>query len=119
MKNKRSIYLLILLWAFGMALLGQTMQVRAAENAKGRNCPMQFGWTSFQLGEHGEGVGLVDYPCDFAVPPVLVVSPAQGQGTFSVGQFQANSLTGGEGSVAVVGGTPEAWVTFSWVAGGP
>lgn len=80
-------------------------------------CPTQFGLVTFQLGAHGEGIGEVVYGCPFAEPPVLVVSPAQGQGSFEGGRFQANSLTGAVGSVAVIDGTPGAWVTFAWVAG--
>lgn len=79
--------------------------------------PTQMGYVTFQLGDHGEGIGQITYPCKFSAPPVLIVSPAQGQGTFSVIQFQANSLTGEVGSVAVVGGSPGAEVTFAWVAG--
>lgn len=82
-------------------------------------CPAQYGYITFQLGEHGEGIGPIIYPCKFSRPPVLIVSPAQGQGTFHVTQFQANSLTETEGSVAVINGSPGAYVTFAWVASVP
>ncbi len=80
-------------------------------------CPTQMGYVTFQLGEHGEGIGQITYPCKFSAPPVLIVSPAQGQGTFNVGQFQGNSLTNEVGSVAVIGGSPGEFVTFAWIAG--
>ena len=81
-----------------------------------RTCPnVQAGWVSVTIGESGAEIIEVVYPCPFADLPVLGVSPAQGQGSFWVDTFQANSLTGAVGSIALLG-TPGQVVTFSWLA---
>lgn len=113
MRNLRIIYVGLLL-SLVLVLIGLISTASAAPK-----CPAQYGYISFQLGSHGEGIGQIIYPCKFSAPPVLIVSPAQGQGTFSVTQFQGNSLTEKEGSIAVINGSPGAWVTFAWVASTP
>lgn len=81
-------------------------------------CPqVQVGTVTAQLSPEGYTIILVDYACNWEVPPVLVASPT-GQGSLWVARFEANSLTGGEGSIAVMG-EPGQMVSFSWIAVAP
>ncbi len=107
--NKKRFFLLSLLVLLIMLLQGAT-----PGPIKTLKCPtVQAGTVSGELSPEGYTVLLVDYPCDWLTPPVLVVSPS-GQGSFWVERFEGNSLTGAEGSVAVYG-APGAPVMFSWV----
>lgn len=67
------------------------------------------------LDEYGNTILEVTYPCAFDEMPVLVVSPAQSEGTLRVMNFSANSLTGAVGSIQVQG-LPGWAVTFAWTA---
>lgn len=81
-------------------------------------CPqVQAGTVTAQLSPEGYIIILVDYVCNWEVPPVLVASPT-GQGSLWAARFEANSLTGGEGSIAVMGEPGQA-VSFSWIAVAP
>lgn len=78
-------------------------------------CPqIQAGTVTAQLSPEGFTIILVDYACNWESPPVLVASPT-GQGSLWVARFEANSLTGGEGSIAVTG-KPGQVVSFGWIA---
>ena len=78
-------------------------------------CPhLQAGYVEAVLSPEGYTIIEVDYPCQFSTVPVLVVSPT-GQGSLSVARFEANSLTGEVGSIAVLG-EPSVAVRFSWLA---
>jgi len=90
----------------------------AASSAKlaPRTCPqLQAGYVSGALDEYGNTILEINYPCPFPVMPVLVVSPAQSQGTLTVLNFSANSLTGEVGSIQV-SGVPGMPVIFSYTA---
>lgn len=64
----------------------------------------------------GAGITAINYDprCPFTEPPILVVSPT-GQGSFWAARFEANSLTGEFGSVAVIG-QPGETVNINWIA---
>lgn len=88
-------------------------QVRAAVAP---SCPViQAGTVSGTIDEYGNTILLIDYPCPFSGLPVLMVSPADSQGTLVVTRFSANGLTVSEGSVQIEG-TPGERVRFSWIA---
>jgi len=81
-----------------------------------RTCPqLQAGYVSGTLDEYGNTILEINYPCPFPATPVLVVSPAQSEGTLRVLNFSANSLTGEVGSIQVQG-SPNAPFTFAWHA---
>lgn len=117
MKHKIT-YLFILL----AALATLTINVLHTEASKlppppALTCPaLQAGYVSGEIPATGHTIIHIPYPCPFPSAPVLVVSPAQSEGTLRITQFSANSLDGGNGSIQVYG-TPGA-VTFSWVATG-
>ncbi len=90
----------------------------AASSAKlaPRTCPqLQAGYVSGTLDEYGNTILEIVYPCPFPVMPVLVVSPAQSEGTLRVLNFSANSLTGEVGSIHAQG-LPNMPITFAWYA---
>lgn len=80
-------------------------------------CPaLQAGYVSGEIPSTGHTIIHIPYPCPFVSAPVLIVSPAQSEGTLRVVQFSSNSLDGGNGSIQVYG--TQGPVTFSWVATG-
>jgi len=90
----------------------------AASSAKlaPRTCPqLQAGYVSGTLSPEGNAILEINYPCAFDGLPVLVVSPAQSEGTLTVLNFSANSLTGAVGSIQVQG-LPNTPITFAWYA---
>lgn len=79
-------------------------------------CPkIQAGWVTVPIPAEGITLAQIDYPCAFSETPVLVVSPAQNQGSLWITQFDAMSLTGETGSI-VVKGEAGATVRLSWLA---
>ncbi len=110
--RKQTVSLLIL-----FLLLFILVQQVAAKTAP-RACPVtQAGTVEATIPPEGVTIILVDYPCDWSTPPVLVASPS-GEGSFWVERFEVNSLTGSEGSIAVRG-EPGGGVRFGWVASVP
>jgi len=90
----------------------------AASSAKlaPRSCPqLQAGYVTGTLSPEGNAILEIVYPCAFDAMPVLVVSPAQSEGTLRVLNFSANSLTGEVGSIQV-SGIPGMPVVFSYTA---
>lgn len=78
-------------------------------------CPStQAGQVTGTLSPEGYTILYVDYACDWPNAPIMVASPT-GQGSLFVERFEANALTGGDGSIAVKG-EPGAVVSFTWVA---
>lgn len=83
--------------------------------AAARACPtQQTGTVSGTLSQTGETILHITYPCAYQYAPYLLVSPNT-QGTLAVDRFGGNSLTGGDGSIAVFG-EPGEVVEFTWTA---
>ena len=82
---------------------------------KPHTCPtVQAGTVQAVLSPEGFTVIQVAYPCAWGSAPILVASPT-GQGSLFVSRFEANSLTGAFGSIAVQG-EPNGVISFSFVA---
>lgn len=101
---------------FTLALLIVSSCAASSAKLAPRSCPqMQAGYVSGTLSPEGNAIIEIVYPCAFDGMPVLIVSPAQSEGTLRVLNFSANSLTGEVGSIQAQGlpGTP---ITFAWFA---
>ena len=78
-------------------------------------CPtLQAGTVDVLMPAEGVTIVPVNYACAWPDAPVLVASP-RGSGDFAVERFEANTLTGAFGSIAIRG-EPGMMVHFSWLA---